>query len=146
MALQACHYLLLALITPPLLNTFADPVALSLEGGASNVAMIMDWREMVGRATIDQDQVASDYMRLPPSLGRHKQPWGDESNAALAQAVNSPTKEESIGGQQELAHQLVETAQQATLEDQSSQYGYIAADAKRGWVLGGAWIAASMVE
>lgn len=101
--------------------------------------MVMDWREMVGRATIDQDQVAGDYMRLPPSLGRHKQPWED---VAL-----SDTQSDSSEEQQDLAKQAAAlTAQQATLADQSSQYGYIAADSRRAWVLGASWILASTVE
>lgn len=101
--------------------------------------MVMDWREMVGRATIDQDQVAGDYMRLPPSLGRHKQPWGDDS---AADASGDSVKE-----QQDFAQQVAEvTAQQGTLSDPTSQYGYIAADSRRAWVLGACWIAASLVE
>lgn len=101
----------------------------------------MDWREMAGRATIDQDEVAGDYMRLPPSLGRHKQPWAD----AVQDQGNAPAQDDPVH-QQEIAQQLAQTAQQATLEDQSSQYGYIAADSRRAWVLGASWIAASLVE
>ncbi|KAG8702091.1 hypothetical protein FRC08_003711 [Ceratobasidium sp. 394] len=51
-ALQCLHYLVLSLLIPPLLTLFADPYALAYEGGAANVAMVMDWREMVGRSTI----------------------------------------------------------------------------------------------
>ena len=66
--LQACHYLVLCLITPPLLVLFANPLALELEGGPANVAMVMDWREMTGRAVLD-DRIG-EYTRLPSSLGR----------------------------------------------------------------------------
>lgn len=105
--------------------------------------MIMDWREMVGRATIDQDQIAGDYMRLPPSLGRHKQPW-----AHLPASDASSSDGSSLGDQQQdLAQQVANvTAQHATLSEQSSQYGYIAADSRRAWVLGASWIAASLIE
>jgi len=50
--LQSIHYLALCLIIPPLLTLLADPYALAYEGGAANVGMIMDWREMVGRPTM----------------------------------------------------------------------------------------------
>jgi len=42
----------MCLICPILLQAFAGGPDLDREGGAYNVAMIMDWREMVGRATV----------------------------------------------------------------------------------------------
>ncbi|KAL0576767.1 hypothetical protein V5O48_005207 [Marasmius crinis-equi] len=51
-SLQTLHYMTLCLLVPPLLKFFAEPVSLSYEGGASNVGMIMDWREMAGRPTV----------------------------------------------------------------------------------------------
>ncbi|KAJ8078817.1 hypothetical protein PM082_013100 [Marasmius tenuissimus] len=51
-SLQTLHYLTICLLVPPLLKFFAEPVSLSYEGGASNVGMIMDWREMAGRPTV----------------------------------------------------------------------------------------------
>ncbi|KAI0047149.1 hypothetical protein FA95DRAFT_1606329 [Auriscalpium vulgare] len=50
-ALQSLHYLTLALSVPPLLAILAEPVSLEYEGGAANVGMLMDWREMAGRPT-----------------------------------------------------------------------------------------------
>ncbi|KAG9024655.1 hypothetical protein FRB95_011247 [Tulasnella sp. JGI-2019a] len=50
--LQSLHYFTLSFILPPLLALFAEPHALAHQGGASNVGMIMDWREMAGRPTI----------------------------------------------------------------------------------------------
>jgi len=47
-ALQSLHYLSLSIIIPPLLTFFAEPSALAYVGGASNVGMLMDWREMAG--------------------------------------------------------------------------------------------------
>ncbi|KAI0758599.1 integral membrane protein S linking to the trans Golgi network-domain-containing protein [Irpex lacteus] len=35
----------------PLLSLFANPGALEYEGGAANVGMIMDWRQMAGKPT-----------------------------------------------------------------------------------------------
>ncbi|KAH9913085.1 integral membrane protein S linking to the trans Golgi network-domain-containing protein [Epithele typhae] len=51
LALQTLHYLSLSLLVPPLLVIFADPTSLEYEGGAANVGMILDWREMAGRPT-----------------------------------------------------------------------------------------------
>ncbi|KAH8833337.1 integral membrane protein S linking to the trans Golgi network-domain-containing protein [Flagelloscypha sp. PMI_526] len=50
-SLQAIHYLALSLLVPPLLATFANREELEYEGGPSNVAMIMDWRELAARPT-----------------------------------------------------------------------------------------------
>lgn len=49
--LQALHYLALGILVPSLLSIFANPVSLTYEGGAANVGMIMDWRELAGRPT-----------------------------------------------------------------------------------------------
>lgn len=51
-SMQTLHYLTLSLFTPALLTLFAEPTSLAYEGGASNVGMIMDWREMAGRPTV----------------------------------------------------------------------------------------------
>ncbi|KAG0698177.1 integral membrane protein S linking to the trans Golgi network-domain-containing protein [Suillus ampliporus] len=51
-SMQTLHYLTLSIIIPPLLSIFAEPSALVFEGGATNVGMIMDWREMAGRPTV----------------------------------------------------------------------------------------------
>lgn len=67
--LQALHYLLLGLIAPPLLAAFADPMSLSLEGGAWNVAMVLDWRELAGRSALEEHVGALSH--LPSGLGRH---------------------------------------------------------------------------
>lgn len=53
-ALQVLHYLILSLITGPILSLLADPLALNLEGGRSNVAMIVDWRQLAGRTTLEE--------------------------------------------------------------------------------------------
>ncbi|KAK7440384.1 hypothetical protein VKT23_017020 [Stygiomarasmius scandens] len=51
-SMQTLHYLTLSLFIPPLLSLFAEPTSLTYEGGASNVGMVMDWREMAGRPTV----------------------------------------------------------------------------------------------
>jgi hypothetical protein len=99
--------------------------------------MVMDWREMVGRATIDQNEVAGDYMRLPPSLGRHKeQQWSDHTNGSREAA--------SIQG--DLKSLAAASAESATLENQSSLNGYSAADPRRGWMVALSWVIASAIE
>ncbi|PIL30276.1 hypothetical protein GSI_07456 [Ganoderma sinense ZZ0214-1] len=50
-ALQTLHYLTLSFLIPPMLVMFAESGSLEYEGGAANVGMIMDWREMAGRPT-----------------------------------------------------------------------------------------------
>ncbi|KAF7309475.1 hypothetical protein MIND_00318300 [Mycena indigotica] len=51
-SMQSLHYVTLALCVPPLLSLFAEPGSLKYEGGAANVGMVMDWREMAGRPTV----------------------------------------------------------------------------------------------
>ncbi|KAF8888070.1 integral membrane protein S linking to the trans Golgi network-domain-containing protein [Infundibulicybe gibba] len=51
-SMQTLHYLTLCIFTPPLLSFFAESTSLTYEGGASNVGMVMDWREMAGRPTV----------------------------------------------------------------------------------------------
>ncbi|KAF8184487.1 integral membrane protein S linking to the trans Golgi network-domain-containing protein [Pholiota molesta] len=51
-SMQTLHYLTLSVIIPPLLAAFAEPSSLKYEGGAANVGMIMDWRQMAGRPTV----------------------------------------------------------------------------------------------
>lgn len=50
--MQTLHYLTLSIIVPPLLAIFSEPSSLIYQGGAANVGMIMDWREMAGRPTV----------------------------------------------------------------------------------------------
>ncbi|KAF9224136.1 hypothetical protein BS17DRAFT_795655 [Gyrodon lividus] len=51
-SMQTLHYLTLSVLIPPLLAVFAEPSSLTYEGGAANVGMIMDWREMASRPTV----------------------------------------------------------------------------------------------
>ncbi|KAH8924376.1 hypothetical protein BT69DRAFT_1318957 [Atractiella rhizophila] len=66
--LQAYHYLVLSLLVPPFLATFASTDQLVYEGGPLNVAMIVDWREMSGKDTVRAER--GYYTSLPSSLGR----------------------------------------------------------------------------
>ncbi|CAK5267424.1 unnamed protein product [Mycena citricolor] len=51
-SMQSLHYLTLSLCVPLLLAIFAEPSSLHYEGGAANVGMVMDWREMAGQPTV----------------------------------------------------------------------------------------------
>lgn len=51
-SMQALHYLTLSIFIPPLLIIFSEPKSLTFEGGAANVGMVMDWREMAGHPTV----------------------------------------------------------------------------------------------
>lgn len=49
------HYLTLSLVLPPLLYTFTDSRAVSYtHGGAATVGMVMDWRDIAGRSTLER--------------------------------------------------------------------------------------------
>lgn len=89
-SLQALHYLTLSLLIPPLLWVFAEPNALSYEGGPANVGMVMDWREMAGWPTVHglagDDRRGWSVFRGAYSGGRRIgtgtwiDPFKDESN------------------------------------------------------------------
>lgn len=67
LAIQALHYILLSILIPPLLYLFAHPVPLEYEGGSRNVAMIIDWRAMVGSSTLQIAQAHRDPRHPIPS-------------------------------------------------------------------------------
>lgn len=65
-SLQALHYIALALVTPPLLQLLSsNTAALSFEGGALQVGMVLDWRELAGRPTWDWDRGVASWARRP---------------------------------------------------------------------------------
>jgi hypothetical protein len=49
--LQSFHYLLMALLLPPLLSTYTLPILLDYSGGPKTVSYVLDWREMSARST-----------------------------------------------------------------------------------------------
>lgn len=51
-SLQACHYMTLSIIVPPLLSAFTSPDLLEYSGGSRAVGHIMDWREMAARPAV----------------------------------------------------------------------------------------------
>lgn len=116
------------------------------------MAMIMDWREMVGKATIEEK--VGDYTRLPPSLGRHKAGWRDvkdDESKSNGEGIGIGPDSGSKSGDTVPGEEAALDAKQVVqfLQDpgqQQYQTGYPAADPIRGWILGGAWIAASSAE
>lgn len=46
---QSLHYVVLALVLPPVLSIFAyDRTALNFQGGAASLPLLLDWREIAG--------------------------------------------------------------------------------------------------
>lgn len=114
---------------------------------------------MVGRATIDQDEIAGDYMRLPASLGRHRLGWDQQRSSSASSSssggslhgnghVNPALASNDPAQQGELAEQLASSLRLTSSQSGShrGQKGYIASDPVRGWLLGLAWMAASFIE
>ncbi|TFK34031.1 integral membrane protein S linking to the trans Golgi network-domain-containing protein [Crucibulum laeve] len=82
-SMQTLHYLTLSLLIPPLLSLFAEPVSLDYEGGAANIGMLMDWRELAGKPTFrarSADRWAAWYggqkFSFEPKTGLPKGEWG----------------------------------------------------------------------
>ncbi|KAI8459711.1 hypothetical protein BY996DRAFT_6409966 [Phakopsora pachyrhizi] len=73
LAIQSLRYLILSLLTPPMLQLFSSPFPLELEGGPSNLAMIMDWREIIGIGTINQSLNFNKQQQQQASL----RPWAN---------------------------------------------------------------------
>ncbi|KAJ3558703.1 hypothetical protein NM688_g761 [Phlebia brevispora] len=69
-SMQTLHYLTLAILIPPLLALFAESSALEYEGGAANVGMILDWRQMAGKTTIGAFQNPWETLNSVWSGGR----------------------------------------------------------------------------
>lgn len=136
-AVQTLHYLTLALLVPPLLSIFADPVALDFEGGAANIAMIMDWREMAGRGTLQADAPVGGGT-IPPGLLDQLTP----SNAApldqKIRRVERALRRELAGGEAISASVSRDVVRSSLVTD-------MAADPRKGWVLGASWGMASML-
>ncbi|CAO1617334.1 unnamed protein product [Sympodiomycopsis kandeliae] len=55
LSVQSLHYLTLCIFIPPLLSLLplSSPSSLEFEGGAAQVGMILDWRELSSRKTFD---------------------------------------------------------------------------------------------
>lgn len=105
-SLQACHYLTLSLIVPPLLSAFTSPDLLEYSGGARAIGHIMDWRELAARPAVP---MGSTWERIRGAWAGGKK-VGDHDIGTGAGAWD---------------------------------YGV---DDTRGWILGCAWIIATIVE
>ncbi|KAI8443195.1 hypothetical protein BY996DRAFT_6428060 [Phakopsora pachyrhizi] len=75
LAIQSLHYLILSLLTPPMLQLLSSPFPLDFEGGPSSLAMIMDWREMIGIGTINQSLNFNKQQQQQASL----RPWANSN-------------------------------------------------------------------
>jgi hypothetical protein len=109
----------------------------------------MDWREMVGRATIEER--IGEYTRLPPSLGRQSHTLNND-NILEHIGKDGLVHPKPASSQDDPSALLKHTQEQQRKQSEAAQSGgdqgyvYAAADPKRGWVLGAAWIIASSIE
>ncbi|CAH7689663.1 hypothetical protein PPACK8108_LOCUS24792 [Phakopsora pachyrhizi] len=60
-------------VTRASMQLFSSPFPLELEGGPSNLAMIMDWREIIGIGTINQSLNFNKQQQQQASL----RPWAN---------------------------------------------------------------------
>lgn len=155
-ALQACHYLVLLLVTPPLMHVFTSPLAQSNSIRPSNVALIMDWRHLSGhnipQASVPVNTPTTGKEVSPPhKLERdtpniHPQgaPEPAQANAdAEAEAEAAARAKGSINGM----HQGGSTHQdeqflRPPVTDRMSRSLRLA----RSWILTAAWFMASCAE
>ncbi|KAH9945745.1 integral membrane protein S linking to the trans Golgi network-domain-containing protein [Amylocystis lapponica] len=72
-SIQTLHYLTLAVLVPPLLTIFAESSSLEYYGGAANVGMVMDWRELAGRPASRATQGDSPWSSFNPVWSGGKQ-------------------------------------------------------------------------
>ncbi|GAA5889556.1 hypothetical protein JCM6882_007069 [Rhodosporidiobolus microsporus] len=115
-SLQALHYLTVAVILPVLLSIFANRDLLKYEGGASSIAMAMNWKAFTG-ATVSGVPVSR---AIPPGL------------VGLDAAGGTGYGAEGLKiDATELARGVVRAVE---------------GDAMRGWAVALGWVAASMVD
>jgi hypothetical protein len=115
-SLQAAHYLVLCITTPLLLIIFAEKGSLEYEGGALNIGMLMDWREMAGRPTVN---------RLHGVQHRGWAPFGQPGSPNVSGSDNS-----RLG----MNH------------SHDNDIRLAGVDPMRGWVIAATWLLASCAE
>lgn len=158
LAIQALHYVILSIITPPMLKVFAKPGPLEYEGGSKNVAMIIDWRAMAGLTTLHGLPPGSPgaehrldgwagFGRLPDSLGRKPFRVGNRlPNINLDSGRQSDTNHSasSPGLLDKISLGLGPDwiAQNLNYSARNSELLY---DANRSWVISIAWLISSLI-
>lgn len=120
-SLQSLHYLTLAVVLPILLSIFANRDRLSYEGGASSIAMVMNWKAFTGASV--SGMTASRVLQ-PGLVGL--------SEAAAA-----------TGG---VSYGAVAAGQVDAAELARGVVRVVEGDALRGWAVAVGWVAASMIE
>jgi hypothetical protein len=154
LAIQALHYLLLSLITPPLLRAFARPEQLELEGGSQNVAMIIDWRAMSGATTLHSPSAhrldgSAGFGRLPNSLGRKPFRIGNRLPALLnhlspPQYTQTNSTSSHPGLLDKISRGLGPDWVPQNL-NYSARHAELFYDANRSWVISSAWLISSLI-
>lgn len=125
-ALQSLHYLVLSLLTPPVLSTFSPSLTyLEHQGGPATVSVVMDWREMASRPTFSAPVGSSGHGEKEDG---HDRTWMELFGGAwsggrkVSGDEDDKNSEDWIGGWD----------------------GRI--DRRRGWLLAGCWAVASCFE
>lgn len=156
LAIQALHYVILCLITPPMLTMFAKPGPLEYEGGARNVAMIMDWHAMAGSSTLHPVVPAipgasrldgwAGFGRLPNPLARNPLRLGNRRPTITLNSGRSSNN--SIPDSAGLLHRLSlglgpDWATQNL--NYSARNSQLLSDNNRSWVISIAWLISSLI-
>jgi len=126
-ALQALHYLALALITPIITNSWASSSLLMQEGGAQSISLIMDWREFTGLPTVSLPRAAFGVTERFVSLTLAEAGQGWRERMILAA--------KGVGGMQVGRDELLVGLMRV-----------IRRDSGRAWAVALGWMAASLIE
>ena len=138
-----------------MLYLFTNPVSLSLEGGASNVGMILDWRQMVGKGTIEEQ--IGDYTQLPPAMAAQASSGNDQigvrsdvEDRALPikplLKANAPQRETAYQPRPLTEEEIEEQFALLQSAERNGHQKVRAADPLRGYTIALAWLAASCLE
>lgn len=93
LSLLSLHYLTLSIFTPPFLATLSSAPAstltfdspLNFEGGAAQVGMVLDWREVSSRTTFDWSPLGEDFLSWRKGLSKEQLLEGlDEGDRTVA--------------------------------------------------------------
>ncbi|OAV99856.1 hypothetical protein PTTG_04085 [Puccinia triticina 1-1 BBBD Race 1] len=154
LAIQALHYVILSIITPPMLRWFAKPEQLELEGGPRNVAMIIDWRAMAGTTTLHTNQYNPNHRldgwagfgRLPESLGRKPFRVGNRlPHISISNPTNhSNLSDSNLGLLDKISLGLGPDWIQNNL-NYSGRTAELFSDSNRAWVISIAWLISSLI-
>jgi hypothetical protein len=144
-SLQTIHYLLLALLAPPILEHTTNPDALAYAGGPRVTGYILDWREIASRST------APRLPRHPPGMKRRDGGMEKRSIMDTQELTNGtiyvPLQFEPIL-QNLYRREMDVPSHYAVINDNDDHYEVwdYGVSYTRGWVLAGLWIFVCLLE